>query len=261
MKIIAVMSPKGGIGKTTTADALAYILGEEQQKRVVIVEGDQQGDTSDTFGCYESEEEGAGVSELMENHVCAGGRFKTTDLIKTTEYKHIDIIPANGYLMRTDMNLLIKEDGNQIFRMRDALVEIADAYDYCICDCGRLFDMVVINILIASELVIVPAKVGGYEVRALNSIVEQIEDLRQLNPKIRIKAIMTMRQKNKTSLDFEQWLKKESGMDVFSTSIRRSIIAEKATINRQPLPKFSPRCIASQDYRNIVVEIIKEMEG
>ena len=35
MKIIAVMSPKGGIGKTTTSDSIAYMLGEEQGKRVL----------------------------------------------------------------------------------------------------------------------------------------------------------------------------------------------------------------------------------
>ena len=40
MKIIAVMSPKGGIGKTTTSDAIAYMLGEEQEKRVLILDGD-----------------------------------------------------------------------------------------------------------------------------------------------------------------------------------------------------------------------------
>lgn len=259
MKIIAVMSPKGGIGKTTTSDSVAYILGEEQQKRVLIVEGDQQGDTSETFGRYEPE--GAGMSELIENHVSTGGRFRTTDLIKATEYSHIDIIPANGYLMRTDMNLLMKTEENQIFRMRDALSEVADAYDYCICDCGRLFDMVVINILMAAEMVIVPVKVGGFEVRALNNIVEQIEELKQVNPELRIKAIMTMRQKNKTSLDFEEWLKDESGFDVFVTPVRRSVIAERATIAMKPLPKFSPRCIASQDYRNVVFELMKEMEG
>nr|DAY50212.1 MAG TPA: ParA [Caudoviricetes sp.] len=258
MRIIGVMSPKGGIGKTTTSDSIAYILGEEFGKRVLILEGDQQGDTSETFGCYEPE--GIGMSELIEKHVSVGGRFRTTDTIKATRYPHIDIIPANGYLMQTDMNLLMKSAENQIFRLRDALAEVADAYDYCICDCGRLFDMVVVNILMAAEMVIVPVKVGGYEIRAITNLSEQIEDLRQINPELRIKAILTMRQKNKTSLDFEDWLKNSSGFDTFVTPVRRSVIAERATIEMRPLPEFSPRSIASQDYRNIVHELLKETE-
>lgn len=253
MKTIAVMSPKGGIGKTTTSDSIAYILGEEQGKKVLVIEGDQQGDTSETFGCYEPE--GIGMSELIENHVNVGGRFKTTDLIRATEFSHIDIIPANGYLMQTDMNLLMKSEDEQIHRLRNALQEVNEVYDYCICDCGRLFDMVVINILVAADAVIVPVKVGGYEVKALQSISEQIGDI---NPDIKIKAILTMRQKNKTSLEFEEWLKDASGYDVFVTPVRRSVIAERATIAMQPLPKFSPRCITSQDYRNIVHELMRE---
>lgn len=254
MKTIAVMSPKGGIGKTTTSDSIAYILGEEQGKKVLVIEGDQQGDTSETFGCYEPE--GIGMSELIENHVNVGGRFKTTDLIRATEFSHIDIIPANGYLMQTDMNLLMKSEDEQIHRLRNALQEVKEVYDYCICDCGRLFDMVVINILVAADAVIVPVKVGGYEVKALQSISEQIGDI---NPDIKIKAILTMRQKNKTSLEFEDWLKDASGYDVFVTPVRRSVIAERATIAMQPLPKFSPRCITSQDYRNIVHELMREV--
>lgn len=254
MTTIAVMSPKGGIGKTTTADSIAYILGEEQGKKVLVIEGDQQGDTSETFGCYEPE--GIGMSELIENHVNVGGRFKTTDLIRATEFSHIDIIPANGYLMQTDMNLLMKSEDEQIHRLRNALQEVNEVYDYCICDCGRLFDMVVINILVAADVVIVPVKVGGYEVKALQSISEQIGDI---NPDIKVKAILTMRQKNKTSLEFEDWLKDASGYDVFVTPVRRSVIAERATIAMQPLPKFSPRCITSQDYRNIVHELMREV--
>ena len=254
MTTIAVMSPKGGIGKTTTSDSIAYILGEEQGKKVLVIEGDQQGDTSETFGCYEPE--GIGMSELIENHVNVGGRFKTTDLIRATEFSHIDIIPANGYLMQTDMNLLMKSEDEQIHRLRNALQEVNEVYDYCICDCGRLFDMVVINILVAADAVIVPVKGGGYEVKALQSISEQIGDI---NPEIKIKAILTMRQKNKTSLEFEDWLKDASGYDVFVTPVRRSVIAERATIAMQPLPKFSPRCITSQDYRNIVHELLREV--
>ena len=116
MRIIAVMSPKGGIGKTTTSDSIAYMLGEEQGKRVLVLDGDPQGDTSKTFGVFEPD--GIGMSELLEKHECVGGTYKTGDLIRPTEYSHVDIIPANGYLMKTDMNLLLKSEDNQVTRLR-----------------------------------------------------------------------------------------------------------------------------------------------
>lgn len=254
MKIIAVMSPKGGIGKTTTADSIAYILGEEYGKRVLVIDGDPQGDTSKTFGAYEPE--GIGLSELLERHINVGGDYQTADLVKVTRYEHIDIVPANGYLMRTDMNLMIKEEENQVTRLREALADVSDAYDYCICDCGRLLDMVVINILLTASLVIAPVKVGGYENEALHNLEEQVEDLKEVNPHLEIKVIMTMRQKNKTSLEMEAWLHEEYGRYMFLTPIRRSIIAEKASMAMKPLPEFSRRGIISQDYRAIVEEIL-----
>ena len=91
--------------------------------------------------------------------------------------------------------------------------------------------------------------------------IEQLEDLRSLNNRIRMKILMTMRQKNQTSLQVEAWLKESSGQDCFVTAVRRSIIAEKATMQRVPLPKFSKNCIVTQDYRNVVTELLKDMEG
>lgn len=44
------------------------------------------------------------------------------------------------------------------------------------------------------------------------------------------------------------------------TAVRRSIIAEKATMQRVPIPKFSKNCIVTQDYRNVVTELLKDME-
>lgn len=253
MKIIAVMSPKGGIGKTTTADSIAYILGQEHEKRVLVLDGDPQGDTSKTFGAYEPE--GIGMSELLERHRNVGGNYRTSELIQATRYGHVDIIPANGYLMRTDMNLMQQEE-NQVTRLRGALAEVSGAYDYCICDCGRLFDMVVINILLAASLIIAPVKVGGFENTALYNLEEQVEDLKEINPDLSIKVVMTMRQKNKTSLQVEEWMRTSSGFQMFMTPIRRSIVAEKASLAMLPLPEFSRRGIASQDYRSMVEELI-----
>lgn len=259
MKVIAVMSPKGGIGKTTSADSIAYILGEEQEKRVLVLDGDPQGDTSKTFGCYEQEE--TGMSRLLERHVCAGGEYQTQELIWTTKYPNIDLIPANGYLVRTDLNLMLSQEENQITRLKEALAEVSAEYDYCICDCGRLFDMVVINILIAAELIIAPVKVGGYENEAVNSLREQVADLQEINPGLKVKGILTMRQKNKTSLEFEEWLRTSSGLDMFATPVRRSVLAEKATIAMTVLPGFSRNGIAAKDYREVVRELLEEMEG
>ena len=257
MKVIAVMSPKGGIGKTTTADSITHLLGTEQGKKVLILEADPQGDTSKTYGRYEPE--GIGMSELLEQHKKWGGIYETKDLIQKTDYENIDIIQGNGYLMKTDMELMMKTtEANQVERISEALKEIEYEYDYCICDCGRLLDMVVINVMMAADLIIAPVKIGGYEIEAIYNLSEQIQELREMNPRLRIKLLMTMRQKNKTTEEVEQWLRNESGIEMFETTIRRSVVVEKATMALKPLPEFAKNCISTKDYRELVKELMEE---
>ena len=105
MKIIAVMTQKGGVGKTMTASSLAYILGVEHGKRVLIADADQQGNISMLYGRFEPQ--GIGMSELLEKHRAIGGTYSTEQLIDETPYENISIIPANGFLMRTNMTLLL----------------------------------------------------------------------------------------------------------------------------------------------------------
>lgn len=109
MKIIAVMNQKGGVGKTMTSAAIAYILGEEMKNRVLIADADQQGNVSMLYGVYDPE--GLGMPELLEAHQAAGGAYSTKELIQQTTYSNIQIIPANGYLMRTNAGL-----GTMVFR-------------------------------------------------------------------------------------------------------------------------------------------------
>ena len=229
MKIIAVMNEKGGIGKTMTASSIAWILGEEEEKNVLIVDADQQGNISRLYERFEPE--GRGMSELLEDHRAAGGHYKTNDLIYPTPYGHIDIIPANGYLMRTNMKLLLLEQGDQVLRFRAAMEEVKDAYDYCIVDCGLILDMAVTNVLAAADLVIVPVKIGGFEIEAVDNLAE---------------------------LQVQEWLETGSGYECFQTAVRRSITAEKSTMAHVPLPVFSKRGGATQDYRAVTHELMEE---
>lgn len=252
-QIIAVMNSKGGIGKTITSSSLAYTLGTDHKKKTLIIEADQQGNISKLFGRYTPE--GIGMSELLEHHKSLGGDYTTSSLIQTTNYENIDIIPGNGYLMKTNINLFMKED-NQINRLKTALEEIKGVYDYIICDCGLTFDMIVINVLIAADKVIAPVKVGGFEIDAVHNLINQVEDLKGFNSNLSVKLLMTMRQGNKTSLQTEEWIK--SNFNTYKHSIRRSIRVEDSTSAFQPLPEFSRGCTASKDYREVVKELLEE---
>lgn len=256
MKIIAVMNQKGGIGKTMTAASIAYILGEEHKKKVLIADADQQGNISMLYGRFDPE--GQGMSELLENHRAAGGTYSTAELVQTTPYERIDIIPANGYLMRTNMQLLMEESENQILRFAAAMNEARTVYDYCIVDCGLLMDMMVTNVLAAADLVIVPVKIGGFEIDAADNMCMQLNSFKSVNPDIKMKVLMTMRQGNQTTAQIEQWLRKSSGHSCFKAAVRRSIMAEKSTVAHLPLPAFAKRSPVTQDYRAVVSEIIRK---
>lgn len=267
-KIIAVMSPKGGIGKTITATSLAYILGQEQNKRVLIADADAQGNASKTYNRYDPE--GMGMPQIMEGgerlflspiYEKACKKFNnTSELIQTTDYSNIDIITSNMYLMRANMKVMQQHSVGQAEILFRAFEEIEGAYDYIIIDCGLLFDMTVINAIVAADMVIAPIQAGGFEIDAIQELQEQAQELRRLNPKLKIKGLMTMRQKNKFSLAVEEWLKQESGHNMFVTAIRRSIIVARATTNKRPVPAESKRCVVSLDYRDVVYELRREME-
>lgn len=256
MKIIAIMNQKGGIGKTMTAASIAYILGGEYKKKVLVADADQQGNISMLYGRFDSE--GQGMSELLENHRAAGGTYSTAELVQTTPYENIDIIPANGYLMRTNMQLLMEENENQILRFAAAMNEVRAVYDYCIVDCGLLMDMTVTNVLAAADLVVVPVKIGGFEIEAADNMASQLESFKNVNPDIRMKVLMSMRQKNQTTGQVEQWLRSASGHECFRAAVRRSIMAEKSTVAHLPLPVFAKRSPVTQDYRAVVDEIVQE---
>lgn len=256
MRVIAVMNQKGGIGKTMTASSIAYILGRE--KKVLICDGDQQGNISLLYNRYDPE--GQGMSELFENHQAAGGTYATTDLIQTTPYRNIDIIPANGYLMQTNALLLQEKGEDQILRFAAAMKEVATVYDYCVVDCGLQMDMVATNVMPVADLVIVPVKAGGFEVKAIDDMKSQIEAFESINPNIHMMVLMTMWKKNKTALQVEEWLRTESGYKCFNTIVKNSIAAENSTIAFKPLPEYSKRSVTTKDYWRVVEQVIQELK-
>ena len=106
-----------------------------------------------------------------------------------------------------------------------------------------------------------PNATGGYENDAIYALQEQLDDLESLGKQLGIVGLMTMRQKNKTTSEFEEWMRTMSGFEMFDTPVRRSIVVEKASMARLPLPKFSRNGITTKDYRAVVEELLQMYES
>lgn len=263
MERVAILNLKGGIGKTTTAVSLAVILAAEHKQNVLLIDCDMQGNASKVLGRYRPE--GSGTHTIMQ---------RLTDpeyCILSTEYPaadpfcengRLDIIPANMYLMQANAAIMQDAENEQLHILDNAIKRLEEngAYNVVIFDCALGLDMTVLNAVIASDLVIAPVPFGGYEIDGLQQLQEQLDDLKAIKPGLRMKALFTMKQGNKANKEFEQWLHENSGYDVYKTAIRRSVTAQKATLEEMPLPVFSKRGTATKDYREVAQELIRDLD-
>lgn len=251
MKTIAIMIEKGGAGKTTTAAAVGHILA--QKNRVLLIDADQQGNLSTLFGVEDPEDRG--MAALLE---AVHGETGVKDVVKTSAYGP-DVIPANGYLMDTNMEIAADAENDQVRRLRAALSDpgVQAAYDYVVIDCGLLLDMTVLNALVAADLVVVPVKVGGFEAQALQRLAEQAQQLRGMNPDLIIRSFFTMKGRNRSSQEFETWLKNFDQVAAFETTVSRSVIVERASIYQQPVTAYRPSCKAAKEYAALTAEIME----
>ena len=250
MKTIAIMIEKGGAGKTTTAAAVGHIL--SRSNRVLLIDADQQGNLSSLFGVADPEDRG--LAALLE---AVHGEIAVADVVKKSTVCDVDVIPANGYLMDTNMEIAADQENDQIRRLRTALEDpaVTAAYDYVVIDCGLLLDMTVLNALVAADLVVVPVKVGGFEAAALQNLANQAEQLRALNPGLTLRSFLAMAGRNKASQEFGAWLQSYDQVQAFQTVVSRSVVVERASIYAQPVTVYRPKSKPAKEYAALTAEI------
>ena len=98
IKIITIVSYKGGTGKTTTAKNMATILAQKYDAKVLCIDLDASGNLSSYFGCKKEEDQLCGLHRLLlDSNVSA------SDVIQHTKYANIDIIDSNDTVTKADI--------------------------------------------------------------------------------------------------------------------------------------------------------------
>jgi len=258
MRVINIINLKGGVAKTISAINIAFILAEQQGKRVLLIDNDKQGNTSKFFGLHSYDD--LSIADVLTNK----DLNTLWSALKDTGYGAagggLHLLPSNMNLLRADKEILLDVARPQQTRLRKALQALDNAgcnFDYAVIDNAPDLNMSVINALVAADDVLIPIKVDKFAFDGLDQLREQIEETREFNERLRIAGcFITMYARNNVNAQGSDYLSGNIGLPVFSTVIRKTVKVDETTFAGVPLPIYAPKCTATKDYEALVSEYL-----
>ena len=145
-KIIAITNQKGGVGKTTTSVNLSSCLAYEN-KKTLLIDCDPQGNSTSGLGIEKDDYE-------LSIYDCFVDSSKTKDAVIKTKYNNLYVIPSSSDLSAAEIELAY-EDKREFF-LKNAIDMIKENFDYIIIDSPPALGMFTINIMTASDSVLIP---------------------------------------------------------------------------------------------------------
>lgn len=256
MRVISIISLKGGVAKTTTSVNMAYILCR-MGRRVLLIDNDKQGNASKTFGLYDPDDNDT-VARIMLDR-----GLDVREIIKVTPYSEtekgtLDIITANMDLLEANLRTIVDTGRQQQTRFKKALAAASDNYDYCIIDNAPDINMSIINALVVSDDLIIPIMIDQYSFDGLEILTEQIEQTREdFNPALTFRGCLVT-QYRRADVQEQGAEVLDSGYPIFKSRIRRTENkVNESTFAGKPVAEYSVRCGASQDYKKFVNEYLE----
>jgi len=164
-KVLGYVNLKGGIGKTSITYTTATYLAEHKNKKILIIDLDHQGNTSNAFDPpptdsfeyefdYEYKINRTNTKRLFEYGL------EASELIDETSFENIDVIGAGYTLTETDIALTRKTGREFILRnwINNNVEYLNDNYDYIFLDFSPNFNLLNINgFIVVHSIILISA--------------------------------------------------------------------------------------------------------
>jgi chromosome partitioning protein len=240
---IAVLSQKGGTGKTTTVRTLADIL-RRLGLETLAVDLDPQGNLSDYFDV--PPEVAPTAADVL------AGRSPAGDAV------HDDILPANLQLAEAELAL-----GGKMGReltLRRALRDVERAYDIVLIDCPPALGLLTINALVAADQALITAEAQYFALQGVEQALEVIELARDnLNPDLKLLGVVLNLADMRTvhSREAYQSLADSLPDAILETTIRQSIAYAESAERAVSILDYRPDLGA--DYLALAGELLSRL--
>ena len=251
-KVLCVSNQKGGVGKTTTVNALAMGL-RRRGSRVLCVDFDPQGNLSFTLRA----DNRIGLQNSIYHAL--KGELQAVQTIQHTPL--CDVIPAN--LLLSGIDLEFTGSGRE-YLLRDCLRAARSLYDHILIDSPPALGLLTVNAFTASDWVLIPVLSDIFSLQGLVQLNETLTEVRKKsNPHLQAAGILLTRfnPREKTSKlirDTVQEIAKTLDIPLLDTYIHASVALTKAQILQQDLTAYPARNKAVADYDALVDELLQK---
>jgi len=242
MRSFAVMTMKGGTGKTTTAVSLSHGL-SLSGRRVLLVDCDPQRNVAVTFG--------------VEGKEGLDGLLVTGDVDIVQVRENLFVIDSGGRKL-VDVELRLGRQKGREKRLKKALEHLKGC-DYVICDCPPSMNLINLNVLNYCEEVIVPVAMDYLSEVGASQTMEVIEEIRWLTGRnaIAYRILPTFFDaRTRISGVVLEDLRKRFGEQVFSTVIRVNTAIREAPGGGKTIYEHAPLSRGAFDYYRLTEEIM-----